>query len=341
MTDIRSLTIGELKEKLAAEGEKPFRAGQIFAWLHKKRVLSFDEMTDLSKELRRKLSELYVIEPLRTVEVQTSALDGTKKFLFALSDGNVIESVFMRYREWNAVCISSQVGCAMGCRFCASTVEGCVRDLTAAEMLDEVYAILRETGESIGSVVVMGSGEPLLNYDNLLRFIENLSSPEGMDLSQRSITVSTCGIVPQMKRLAGEHLQINLAVSLHASEDKKRRQLMPVAEKYTIRELLDACGEYFRETGRRLSFEYALVAGVNDTGGDAERLAGLLRGMNCYVNLIPVNPVRETGLKRPKREAALRFKEMLERRGISAAVRRELGSDIDGACGQLRRRRLT
>ncbi len=336
--EIHSLTEEELKIWLEEQGEKPFHASQIFSWLHGRRVSSFEEMTDLSKVLRKKLGEQFRVQPLTVREIQTSALDGTKKFLFELSDGNLIESVFMPYREWNSVCVSSQVGCAMGCRFCASTVGGFVRNLTAGEMLQEVYGIARESGERIGSVVVMGSGEPLLNYDNLLLFLRSLSAKGGMNLSMRNITVSTCGIVPQILKLAKEGLPINLAVSLHASGDEKRKMLMPVAEQYSIASILEACRIYFENTGRRLTFEYALVAGVNDTGEDAMELAELLRGMNCYVNLIPVNSVRENTFRSPGREAAKRFGELLQARGIQAAVRREMGSDIDGACGQLRAR---
>ncbi len=336
--DIHSLTEEELKIWLEKQGEKAFHASQIFSWLHGRRVSSFAEMTDLSKALRKKLEEQFRVQPLTVREIQTSALDGTKKFLFELSDGNLIESVFMPYREWNSVCVSSQVGCAMGCRFCASTVGGFVRNLTAGEMLQEVYGIARESGERIGSVVVMGSGEPLLNYDNLLLFIRSLSAKGGMNLGMRNITVSTCGIVPQILKLAKEGLPINLAVSLHASGDEKRKKLMPVAEKYSIASILEACRVYFESTGRRLTFEYALVAGVNDTEEDAGKLAALLRGMNCYVNLISVNSVRENNFRSPGREAAKRFGELLKARGIQAALRREMGSDIDGACGQLRAR---
>ncbi len=337
--DIHSLTEEELKIWLEEQGEKSFHASQIFSWLHGRRVASFEEMTDISKALRQKLAERFYVRPLSVREIQTSALDGTKKYLYELSDGNLIESVFMPYREWNSVCVSSQVGCAMGCRFCASTVGGWIRNLTAGEMLQEVYGIARETGEKIGSVVVMGSGEPLLNYDNLLIFIRTLSAKGGMNLGMRNITVSTCGIVPQILNLAKEGLPINLAVSLHASGDEKRKKLMPIAEQYSIASILEVCRVYFESTGRRLTFEYALVQGVNDSKEDAMELAGLLKGINCYVNLIPVNSVRENSFRSPGREAARRFGELLKARGIQAALRREMGSDIDGACGQLRARR--
>ena len=340
MTDIRSFDLDELKSELAGMGEKPFRAKQIYKWVHERYVTSFDEMTDLSRGLREKLERTYYADGLRIVDVQQSAVDGTRKYLFGLADGNVIESVWMKYRDWDSVCISSQVGCRMGCKFCASTIDGCVRSLSAAEMLEEVYAIQKDTGERVSNIVVMGSGEPLDNYENLLKFVRMISDADGLNISQRNITVSTCGIVPKMKELAELKLQINLAVSLHAATDEKRRELMPVARKYDLKELMGACRYYFDKTGRRLTFEYALVAGINDTDQDAVKLAGLLKNINCYVNLIQVNPVRERDFKRPDHAAAVRFKNKLENFGINGTIRREMGSDIDGACGQLRRRHL-
>ncbi len=340
MKDIRELSLEELKTVFEGYGEKPYRAKQVFAWLHAKKAGSFDEMTDLSKALRQKLSADYEIYRLEDVSVQSSAKDGTKKFLFKLSDGNMIESVFMKYRSWNTACISSQVGCNMGCKFCASGLDGCIRSLTVAEMLDEIYAMEEYTGERISDVVVMGSGEPLLLADDLLRFIDLITDKDGKNLSERSITVSTCGIVPKIRYLADRKRQINLAVSLHASSDEKRRKIMPVAEKYPLDELIDACFYYFEKTGRRLTFEYALIEGVNDKKEDAGELAGLLKGLNCHVNLIPVNPVSETGFKRPDRQKAEQFKVRLENFGINVTIRRELGSDIDGACGQLRRKHI-
>ncbi|MCR5651794.1 MAG: 23S rRNA (adenine(2503)-C(2))-methyltransferase RlmN [Lachnospiraceae bacterium] len=339
MNDLRSYTISELKTILASYGEKPYRASQIFSWLHEKRVSGFEEMTDISKDLRQKLSGDYCIVHLKIAEVQSSKKDGTKKFLYELHDGNLIESVFMKYREWNSACISSQAGCDMGCRFCASGIDGCVRSLTAAEMLDEIYTMEEYTGEKINSVVVMGSGEPLLLLDELLRFIEIITADGGKHLSQRSITVSTCGIVPKIRELAEKKLQINLAISLHAATDEKRQQIMPIAKKYSIAELMDACVCYFEQTGRRLTFEYALIDGFNDTGEDAAELADLLKGKMSHVNLIPVNPVKERDFRRPDGEKARRFKVRLENFGINVTIRRELGSDIDGACGQLRRKR--
>ncbi len=338
MDDIRSYTPDELKKILEGYGEKPYRAGQVFSWLHEKKVSDFEEMSNISKEIRRRLAEDYEIYRLKTAEVLSSKKDGTKKFLYELSDGNLIESVFMKYREWNSACISSQAGCDMGCAFCASGLDGCVRSLRAAEMLDEIYTMEEYTGEKIGSVVVMGSGEPLLLFDELLRFIEILTCKGGKNLSQRSITVSTCGIVPKIKELADRELAINLAISLHAATDEKRRQIMPVAKRYSIEELMEACSYYFEKTGRRLTFEYALMEGFNDGEEDAGALGALLAGKNCHVNLIPVNPVKEAGFARPDSGKARRFKVRLENFGINVTIRRELGSDIDGACGQLRRK---
>ena len=340
MQDIRSLTKDELKEELVSIGEKPFRAKQIFTWLHKRRALSFDEMTDISKQLRGKLSERFYIYSPKIAEVQTSKKDGTKKYLFELNDGNLIESVFMKYRSWNTACISSQAGCDMGCRFCASTVEGCERSLSAAEMLEEVYSMEYDTGERISDVVIMGSGEPLLIPDTILKFISIITDEDGKDLSGRSITVSTCGIVPQIYALADKRLQINLAISLHAPNDNIRRKIMPIAEKYTIDELLEACGYYFEKTGRRITFEYALISGINDSKENAAELGERLYGMNCHVNLIPVNPVRENGFESPKAQSAGVFKNTLENFGINVTIRRELGGDIDAACGQLRRKHI-
>ena len=271
MEDIKSLTIEELTDLLTDMGEKPFRARQIYSWMHNKLVSSYDGMTNLPKSLRERLSE-YPLTVLETCAVQVSSLDGTRKYLFRLPDGNVIESVLMRYQHGNSVCISSQAGCRMGCRFCASGIGGLVRSLTASEMLDQVYRIQEETGERVSNVVVMGTGEPLDNYDSLLRFIRILTSEEGLMISQRNITVSTCGLVPKIYDLAEEKLAITLAISLHAPNDEKRRELMPIANRYSIRELLEACRHYFETTGRRITFEYSLVSGVNDREEEAKEL---------------------------------------------------------------------
>lgn len=319
-------------------GEKKFRAKQVYEWLHQKQVQSFVEMTNLSKGLQKKLEEQAGLTVLEPVEVQVSKLDGTRKYLFRLEDGNVIESVLMKYKHGNSVCISSQVGCRMGCRFCASTLDGLVRGLTPGEMLEQIYRIGQDIGERISNVVVMGTGEPLDNYENLIKFIEMLTDENGLHISQRNLTVSTCGIVPKMRELADRKLQITLALSLHASNQEKRKKLMPVANKYEISEVLDACRYYFEQTGRRITFEYSLVGGVNDTEEDAKELSGLIRGMNCHVNLIPVNPVKERDYVQSNQQVILNFKNKLEKNGINVTIRREMGRDIDGACGQLRKR---
>lgn len=336
--DVKSMTLAELSDFVAGLGEKPYRAKQLYEWMHIRGAEDFSGMTNLSKNLRGQLEREACLTVLRQEAVQVSALDGTRKYLFALSDGNVIESVFMRYRHGNSVCISSQVGCRMGCRFCASTLNGLVRNLTPAEMLDQIYRIGRDTGERISHVVVMGTGEPLDNYENLLRFLVLLTDGNGLHISQRNVTVSTCGIVPRIRLLADEKLSITLALSLHACSQEKRAGLMPVANKYVLSEVLDACAYYFAQTGRRVTFEYSLVEHVNDGVEDARELARLVRGMNCHVNLIPVNPVSEREYRQPKEAAVGRFQKILEERGVAVTVRRELGRDIDGACGQLRRK---
>ena len=338
--DICSFTYEELKEEMASIGEKSFRAGQIYDWLHVKLCGSFAEMTNLTKSLREKLEQEYEILPADMEERQISALDGTNKFLFRLYDGNMVESVLMKYKHGNSVCISSQAGCRMGCVFCASTIGGLNRNLTASEMLRQIYQIQKITGERVSNVVVMGTGEPLDNYDNLLKFIHILTGEHGLHISQRNVTVSTCGIVPKILELAEEKLQITLALSLHGATQEKRRKLMPIANKYELSQVLAACDAYFEKTGRRVTFEYSLVHGVNDTPEDAGELTALLKHRNCHLNLIPVNPVKERNFVRPSRENALNFKNNLEKSGINVTIRREMGSDIDGACGQLRRRRL-
>lgn len=336
--DIKSLTLSELQEEMQSLGEKPYRAKQLYEWMHKKLAEGYDDMTNLPKSLKETCRERYGFTTLQTVKVQESKLDGTRKYLFALPDGNLVESVWMRYRHGNSVCISSQVGCKMGCRFCASTLDGWERNLLPSEMLEQVYAVTRHTGERVSNVVVMGTGEPLDNYENLLRFIKLLTDENGLHISQRNITVSTCGIVPGMRRLAEEGLQITLALSLHAATDEKRKRLMPIAEKYSMAELLDACAYYFKKTGRRITFEYSLIGGVNDKTEDIGELTALLKPFGCHINLIPVNPVKERNFIKPDRASAEIFKNKLIKRGLNATVRREMGADIDGACGQLRRR---
>ncbi|RHU85928.1 23S rRNA (adenine(2503)-C(2))-methyltransferase RlmN [Clostridiaceae bacterium OM08-6BH] len=337
MTDIKSLTLSELTQEMESIGEKKFRAAQIYSWLHERLVDDFDEMTNLSKGLREKLKENYELPHLTLVRVQTSKIDETSKFLFRLSDGNVIESVLMKYHHGNSVCISSQVGCRMGCRFCASTLDGLERGLKPSEMLDQIYQIQKWSKERVHNVVVMGTGEPLDNYDALLRFIHLLTCEGGLHISQRNLTVSTCGIVPNMRRLADEKLQITLALSLHASSQEKRKTLMPVANKYELSEVLDACRYYFSQTGRRITFEYSLVGGVNDSEEDARELTELVEDINCHINLIPVNPIKERDYVQSDTGAIQRFKNKLEKSGINVTIRREMGRDIDGACGQLRK----
>ena len=305
--DIKSLYERELEETMAAMGEKPFKGRQLFEWLHKKTVGSYGQMTNLSQKLRQQLEEKYPLARLEVVDVETSAIDGTQKYLFGLADGNVIESVLMRYHHGNSVCISSQVGCRMGCRFCASTIGGLIRNLTASEMLDQVYRIQELTGERVSNVVVMGTGEPLDNYDNLVRFVRILSDEKGQNISHRNITVSTCGIVPRIRQLADEGLGITLALSLHAPNDEKRRELMPIANRYSLEEVLPACQYYFEKTGRRITFEYSLVGGKNDGQEDARQLADLISGLNCHVNLIPVNPDQGAGLRAVREKSHREF----------------------------------
>lgn len=336
--DIRSMSHQQLSSFLASLGEKPYREKQVFSWLHQKCAADFSEMTNLSADLRAKLKETARLTVLKAQEVQISSQDGTRKYLFALPDGNMVESVLMRYRHGNSVCISSQVGCRMACRFCASAIGGLVRNLEPSEMLEQVYRIHMDIGERISNVVVMGTGEPLDNYENLLRFIELLTAEEGMHISQRSLTVSTCGIVPKIRELAGQKLQITLALSLHAPTQEKRMSVMPVAAQYELSEVMEACEEYFEKTGRRMTYEYSLMHGVNDTDEDARQLCRLLAGKNCHVNLIPVNPVRERDYRQPDENTTLAFKNKLEKNKINVTIRRELGRDIDGACGQLRKK---
>ena len=335
--EIKSLSLMQLKNTMIEMGEKAFRAKQIYEWLHQKQAESFDEMSNLSAALREKLKERCVLTTLKMLEVQTSKIDGTQKYLFALPDGNVVESVLMKYKHGNSVCISSQVGCKMGCRFCASTIGGWTRNLLPSEMLEQIYRIQRLSGERVSNVVVMGTGEPLDNYDNLLQFIRLLTDENGLHISQRNVTVSTCGIVPKMYELAEENLQITLAISLHASNQAKRAELMPIANKYSINEVLEACRNYFEKTGRRLTFEYSLVGGKNDTKEDAEELAHLIKGLNCHVNLIPVNPIKERDYVQSDKKVIENFKNKLEKYQINVTIRREMGRDIDGACGQLRK----
>ena len=338
--DIASYSFEELQEEMLAIGEKGFRSRQIYSWIHEKLVDDFEEMTNLPKALRQKLEAAYEIRRVEMEKRQISKIDGTNKFLFCLKDGNMVESVLMKYKHGNSVCISSQIGCRMGCRFCASTLDGLERNLTPSEMLRQVYQIQKITGERVSNIVIMGTGEPLDNYDNFLKFIHMVSDEHGLNISQRNITASTCGIVPNIRRLAEEKLQITLALSLHGSNQEKRRSLMPVANKYELHEVLEACDYYFEKTGRRITFEYSLVHGVNDTPEDAKELMGILKDRNCHLNLIPVNPIKERNYEKPDKKSAENFKNKLEKNGINVTIRREMGSDIDGACGQLRRKTM-
>ncbi len=337
MKDLKSLNLEQLTEELLSIGEKKFRAKQVYSWIHEKLVDSFDEMTNLSKDLREKLKAGYTLNSMEAVAVQTSKIDGTQKYLFRLHDGHVVESVLMRYHHGNSVCISSQVGCLMGCRFCASTIGGKVRDLAASEMLGQIYKIQKLSGERVHNVVVMGTGEPLDNYENLVQFVKLLTDENGLNISQRNLTVSTCGIVPKIRELAQEKFQMTLALSLHATTQEKRLKLMPIANKYDLKEVLDACHYYYEQTGRRITFEYSLVGGVNDTKEDAAELVKLIGKFPCHVNLIPVNPIKERDFVQPDRQECIAFKNKLEKCGINVTIRREMGRDIDGACGQLRK----
>ncbi|SEV91475.1 23S rRNA (adenine2503-C2)-methyltransferase [[Clostridium] fimetarium] len=335
--DIKSYNLLELTEFVVGLGDKKFRAKQIYEWLHQKLVVSFDEMSNLPVNFREKLKETCRLTALVPVSVQVSQLDGTTKYLFELYDGNVIESVLMIYKHGNSVCISSQVGCRMGCRFCASTLDGLERNLTPSEMLDQIYRIQALTGERVDNVVVMGSGEPFDNFEAFIKFIQLLNDENGLNISARNLTVSTCGLVPKIKELADMQLQITLAISLHAPNDEMRRTLMPIANKYSIQEIIEACRYYIDVTGRRITFEYSLVQNVNDSESCAMQLISLVRGLNCHINLIPVNPIKERDFKQTRQKEIQLFKNKLEKSGINVTIRREMGRDIDGACGQLRK----
>ncbi len=336
--DIRSLDQGQMEELAVSLSEKAFRGRQLFDWVHKKRVDSFDDMSNLSLSFREQLKERYTISGLTQVDKQVSAKSDTIKYLYALPDGNVIESVWMKYHHGNSVCVSSQVGCRMGCSFCASTLTGLARNLTAGEMLSEVYKIQKDTKERVSHVIIMGMGEPLDNYDNVLQFIRLLSDEKGIGISQRNITLSTCGLVDKIRDLMQEKLQITLAISLHAPNDDIRQKAMPVARRYHIDSLIGACKDYFDHTGRRITFEYTMIKGVNDGSEHALELASRLRGLNCHVNLIPLNEVKEKTALRSDPEDIQRFKIILEKNRINVTIRREMGSDIDAACGQLRKK---
>lgn len=336
MKDILSLELSELESGISAMGERKFRASQIFDWLHKKRVLSFDDMSNLSSELRSRLSQEYHITSLKAVRVLKSRLDSTEKFLFELEDGNHIETVLMSYEHGDSLCVSTQVGCKMGCRFCASTIAGFKRSLEPSEILLQLYEAERISGRKVSSIVLMGIGEPLDNFDNVVKFLRILSSEQGRNMSLRHVSLSTCGLVDRIYDLAALDMDLTLSISLHATNDNKRSELMPVNNRYHIDELMKACYDYFDRTGRRISFEYALINGENDSYEDASALAALVKGMPSHVNIIPVNKIKERTFT-SDRNAAVRFAKLLVGLGVNATVRRTLGSDIDAACGQLRR----
>ena len=338
MKNIKSLTTEELKSVLKGMGEAPYRAAQIREWILKG-AESLDEMTNIPKSLREKLAGSYSFEGLKAVREQVSS-DGTRKYLLLCPDGETAEAVFMKYEYGNTVCLSTQVGCNMGCSFCASTLGGKIRDLKAWEILDEFLAVRRAAGEDINHIVLMGMGEPFDNYEEVSRFLTEIHDPKGINLSWRNITLSSCGIVPYIYKFAEDFPQVNLAISLHAATQEERLRIMPVSKAYPLDELVKACNDYTSKTKRRISFEFALIDGVNDNEKTAKALANLLRGMLCHVNLIPLNPVEETGLKGSPRERAHIFASELEKLGIPTTVRRRLGADIDAACGQLRKKSI-
>ncbi len=339
--DIKSLNTDELKDLLSGMSEPAYRAKQLYDWMHVKLATDYDQMTNLSESLRNKLKEAHPLTVLTVDRMQESAHDGTRKYLFRLPDGNFVESVFMRYKHGNSVCISSQVGCRMGCKFCASTLEGLTRNLEPSEMLEQIYAITRDTKERVSNIVVMGIGEPMDNYDNLVKFYRLITDEAGLNISGRNITVSTCGIVPGIYKLADEHLQLTLALSLHAPTDELRRTIMPIANEYSIEELIKACRYYADTTGRRISLEYSLIGGVNDSVKDAEGLGRIAHEIGAHINLIPVNAVKERGYRRGDRASIEAFKNKLEKNANNVTIRREIGQDIDASCGQLRHKRMT
>lgn len=339
-TDIKSLSFMKLEAFLTAQGQPAFRAKQIFDWLHAKQVVSFEQMTNLPKTLAAKLAEEAVITAHTVEKKLVSKIDGTVKYLFRLPDGEFCESVVMEYKHGKSICISTQVGCRMGCSFCASTKAGFVRHMTPSEILEQVYAAQRDLGCRIGHIVLMGIGEPLDNYDNVLRFLSLISDERGNNLSLRHVSLSTCGLVDRIDRLAKEHLGLTLSVSLHAPNDAIRRETMPVSKKWPMEALLASCSRYAEETGRRVSFEYALIRDLNDSMACADELAKKLSGMLCHVNLIPVNEIKETAYQKSEKARILAFQQRLMKHGINVTVRRTLGADISAACGQLRRGQL-
>ncbi len=339
LTSLRDLTFQELENLIVSLGEKKFRATQVFSWLHKG-VRSFDEMTNVSKPLKEKLSQNYYVSTMEIVKKLESRIDKTKKYLFKLHDGNMVESVVMYYKHGITICVSSQVGCAMGCKFCASTIGGLVRSLTPGEILDQIIFAQLDIGERISNIVMMGIGEPLANFDNVCKFLNIVNDEHGLNIGYRHISLSTCGIVPKIIELSKLDIPITLSISLHACDDEVRSSIMPVNNTYNIHKLIDACKSYQKVTGRRISFEYAIIKGVNDTDSHAEKLALLLKGILCHINIIPVNKVEENSFEKPNDERIKSFIKIIEKNGITATVRRKLGSDINASCGQLRKNSL-
>ena len=339
MKNIKDYNMDELKEELKNIGEKPFRAEQIFKWLYETRISTFDEMTNLSLELREKLKENYEIKQFKILKKQV-ATDGTKKYLFDVLDGNAIETVLMEYHHGFSLCVSSQIGCKMGCKFCASTGIPFVRNLSTGEIIEQIMAVERDENIRISNIVFMGIGEPLDNYDNVVKAIKIINNPKGLNIGARHISISTSGLVPKIYKLAEENIQCTLSISLHATTDEKRSEMMPVNNAYNIEELLQACKDYIEKTHRRISFEYALAKENNDNLEDAKRLVKLLKGMLCHVNLIPINKIENGKYTKSTNENIMKFRDYLNEHGIVATIRRELGSDIDAACGQLRRKNL-
>lgn len=333
--NLKDFTLKELEEILARFGEPKFRAGQIFKWLYEG-AESFGDMTNIPKKLRDKLDNEYSPSNLKIEQKFVSHIDETRRYLLQLDDGNFVECVLMKYHHGYTICVSTQVGCAMGCAFCASTRGGKVRNLTSGEIIGQIMTVQKDLGERISNIVLMGMGEPLDNFDNVMTFLENVNNPLGLNIGHRHISLSTCGLCGRIKELADKKLQITLSVSLHAPNDEKRSAIMPINKKYNIEELMSACRYYIEKTNRRISFEYTLIRGVNDTPGEARELLGLISGMLCHVNLIPVNKVAETGFSASNREAVDKFRDILEKGGVTATIRREMGADISAACGQLR-----
>lgn len=335
--DLKSLDLEELTDVFYELGEKKYRALQTFKWIHEKMISSIDDITELPKELRDKLKSNYLFSQLEIVKRLDSKYDDTSKYLFKLEDGNIIESVMMKYKHGTTLCLSTQVGCRMGCEFCASTKDGLVRNLLPGEILEQFYLIQKDQGEIISNIVLMGSGEPLDNYKNIIKFLKIIHHKEGQNLGYRHITISTCGIVPRIYDLAEEEIPINLSISLHSPFDEERKKIMPIAKKYSIEQIISACNHYINKTNRRITFEYTLISGVNDRISDASEIVKLLKGMLCHVNLIPLNNVKEFKYNKSDNKTVNNFKDFLTKNGISTTIRREMGADVNAACGQLRR----